>query len=274
MKKILLLVFMLSGLNISAQEESYIEIAKAESYLSTLFCQLYDMDDLADKSELFAEIDSVFALALNLPGSYDYGWKKLDKIGKLKSEDGNLKVFSWLWMVNRDEYCYSAFIQYKAKKGEVKLVKLMPGTSSKIKSEDYSQKLDDWHGKVYYQIVEKELKKKHFYTLIGADFNNSRVTMKTLEVLVLQRGKLQFRGDQFLDGGTVKDRIIFQFSSELSSSVRYNKQLDMIVFDHLAPLHPLYFGEYQFYGPDGSYDGFRFKEGVWVKEEDVDAKNQ
>ena len=69
------------------------------------------------------------------------------------------------------------------------------------------------------------------------------------------------------------DRLVFEYSAELSSSIRYNAQLKMIVFDHLAPLHPLYHGNYQFYGPDGSYDGLRFIEGIWVREDDVDARN-
>ena len=32
-------------------------------------------------------------------------------------------------------------------------------------------------------------------------------------------------------------------------------------------------GQYQFYGPDLSYDGFEFKNGKWLYIKDVDARN-
>ena len=64
-----------------------------------------------------------------------------------------------------------------------------------------------------------------------------------------------------------------EFSAELAMTLRYNPELKQIVFDHLTPLHPLYTGYFQFYGPDGSYDGLKFIEGIWVFEEDVDARN-
>jgi len=98
--------------------------------------------------------------------------------------------------------------------------------------------------------------------------------VKTIEVISIQRGKPVFRDEQFLLGGTVEDRIVLEYAADLAATVRYNEALDMIVYDHLAPLHPLYHGNYQFYGPDGSYDGLKFTEGIWVLEEDVDARNQ
>ena len=72
---------------------------------------------------------------------------------------------------------------------------------------------------------------------------------------------------------TARDRIVFEYSSEVAMTLRYDENLGKIVFDHLAPLHPIYHEVYQFYGPDGSYDAFEFREGIWVKQEDVDARN-
>lgn len=255
------------------QEVKYLEIVKAESKLSVLFNQLYDFDDLMDKDQIYTVVDTMFQNALEQQGSFDYGWNKLDKIGKLKSEDGRVKVFSWLYMKSRDQYLYTCYIQIDKGKGKSQIFKLEKGSAPNIKSEDYLQTLDDWHGKIYYQIVTSKYKRKTFYTLLGADFNNTISTMKTAEVFAVQRGKPVFRGAQFLRGGTVKNRLVFEYSSEVAMSLSYNPELDQIVFDHLAPLHPLYHGSFQFYGPDGSYDGLKFIEGIWVFEEDVDARN-
>lgn len=270
---IVLLLILVQTCVTAQQDASYLEMVKAENSISLLFDQLYDFEDLRDKDQLYEAIDSMFQSALVKPGSFDYGWSKLDKIGKLRSDDKKVKVFSWLYMKDRDHYLYTCYIQIDKGRGKSQVFRLKPGTASNIKSEDYLQSLEDWHGKIYYQLITSSYKRKTFYTLLGADFNNTISTLKTVEVFAIQRGKPVFRGAQFLDGGTVKNRMVFEYSSEVAMSLRYNPELEQIVFDHLAPLHPLYHGSFQFYGPDGSYDGMKFLEGIWVLEEDVDARN-
>jgi hypothetical protein len=261
-------------LAVSGQDEaSYLDLARAESQLQSMFSQLYGQDVPGSQLALYHSIDSVFSIALQLPGSYDYTWTKLDQIGKLVSDDGRIKVFSWLYRAGPDDFLYSAYIQVRDK-SDPELFKLQPAAADNIHAKDFEQQIDHWDGKVYYDLVTREYKRKTFYTLLGADFNNTRTSVKTIEVITIQRGKPVFRDDQFLLGGTVEDRIVLEYSAELAATVRYNEALDMIVYDHLAPLHPLYHGNYQFYGPDGSYDGLRFTEGIWVLEEDVDARNQ
>lgn len=270
---IVILLFCLNASLFAQEDAAYLEMVKAESGLRLLFEQLYDFDNLADKHKLYAIVDTVFSNALAKPGSFNYNWNKLDKIGKLKSEDGKVKVFSWLYMETRDKYHYTCYVQIDKGKGRSEIFKLIQGSDARITSENYQQTLDDWHGKVYYQLITSRFKRKTIYTLLGADFNNTMSTIKTAEVMAIQRGKPVFRGAQFLHGGTVKNRMVFEYSAEVAMSLRHNPELDLIVFDHLVPLHPLYHGNYQFYGPDGSYDGLRFREGIWVFEEDVDARN-
>ncbi|NJK97401.1 MAG: hypothetical protein HC905_23045 [Bacteroidales bacterium] len=51
--------------------------------------------------------------------------------------------------------------------------------------------------------------------------------------------------------------------------LNYDEMLKSIVFDHLAPSESRYTGQYEFYGPDFSFDGLIFKENQWVLVEDV-----
>lgn len=275
MNRILTFLF-LWGLCIAANgqdDTAYLDLVRAESDLKSMFNQLYSQDTPGSQLALFHEIDSVFQSALQLPGAFEYKWSKLDQIGKLSSDDGVIKVFSWLYMVSRNDYRYAAYVQVRDKK-ETALFRLEPASSDKVHAIDFDQSTDHWDGKVYYDLVTRQYKRKVFYTLIGADFNDVRTSVKTIEVMVIKRGKPVFSDDQFLLGSTVQDRVVLEYSADLSATVRYNKALDMIVYDHLVPLHPIYHGNYQFYGPDGSYDGLRFTEGTWVMEEDVDARNQ
>lgn len=276
MKKLILpfLILLLCKPSFAQETTAYLDLVRTESELKSMFEILYNEEILGSNVDVFYKVDSIFFEALQQPGSFNFPWNKLDKIGKLESEDGMLKIFSWLYMVSRNDYKYCAFIQVKKETDESDVYKLVSSNDESVRSEEFPQKLDKWHGKIYYDIVSKAYKRKVLYTLLGADFNNSSSTLKTIEVLSLNRGKPAFRGDQFLVGGKVKDRIVLEYSADLTTSLRYNKDLDMIVYDHLSPLHPIYTGNYQFYGPDGSYDGFKFEEGIWIYEEDVDARNR
>ncbi len=267
-------MFVLISVTVFAQaERNYMDIVMAERQLKSMFDRLYDEQVPGSGMQLYHAIDTLFYEALMLPGSFDHKWPRLDMIGRLISDDKQVKVFSWMYMADRDEYHYSAYIQLLDRKGEAEVFRLQPADTEDRFSEEFKQSRTEWHGKLYYDILTNEYKRKVFYTLLGADFKDSSSRLKTIEVFAIQRGKPVFRGDQFLAGGTVKDRVVLEYSADLMASVRFNENLQMIVSDHLEPLHPIYYGNYQFYGPDGSYDGYRFAEGVWVLEEDVDARN-
>jgi len=47
----------------------------------------------------------------------------------------------------------------------------------------------------------------------------------------------------------------------------------MIVFDHLSPSKPSLVGVYEFYGPDFSYDGYKFEKGMLELYPDIDIRN-
>ena len=100
---------------LSQENEKYLEIVQAERQLKTMFDELYQVEVTDTKMDLFHAIDSLFYEALQLPGSFDHQWGSLDMIGKLISDDGLVKVFSWVYMVSRDEYHYTAFIQLQDK---------------------------------------------------------------------------------------------------------------------------------------------------------------
>ena len=55
--------------------------------------------------------------------------------------------------------------------------------------------------------------------------------------------------------------------------LRWEKKKKMIVFDHLSPAAIRYNGIYEFYGPDFSVDGYKFKKGKWRYFNDIDVRN-
>jgi hypothetical protein len=47
----------------------------------------------------------------------------------------------------------------------------------------------------------------------------------------------------------------------------------MIVMDNLVPSDPNYKGVFRFYGPDFSYNGYKFEKGKWVLYNNIDLRN-
>ena len=255
-----------------AQEADYLEFVKAETRLETLFNQLYS-DSLSDVEPLLDTIREEMAGALSMEGSMDFPWNRLDKIGIITSKDLKMRIFSWHVMDDFDHYRYYGFIQVGIKKGKIRLYELKDNGKAQRGVMKLDQKKDDWYGKLYYEVLTNQYKRKTYYTLLGMDFNNSLSTIKSVEVMAIQRNDPYFVRSLFFNGRDKVDRYVLEYSSQVAISVRYDPRTDMITFDHLVPLHPIYEKNYEFYGPDGSFNGLEFSGGLWNYRDDIDVRN-
>ncbi|MFZ5939650.1 MAG: hypothetical protein ACOYXB_03665 [Bacteroidota bacterium] len=267
---LLFFLFVLSPLK--AQEPGMIELVETESTLVQLFQRLYDPAYSSQQDSVNQEILRLFKYGLENQYAMDYPWSGLNMIGKLESEDKKLRIFTWNTENPVNDYQYYGFIQLRDGRKEG-VFQLEDRISANIHNEMLKQTVGNWHGKLYYEILTNSYKKDSYYTLLGLDYNNAYSRVKTIEVLKIERGKPQFATGMFYDGRKSKDRVVLEYSSQVSISLRYNELMQKIVFDHLVPFQSIYYGDFRFYGPDGSYDAYRFSEGSWSLEEDVDARN-
>jgi hypothetical protein len=265
-------IWLLISLSVYSQETSYLELVKAESGLQSLFDRLYS-DSLSEVEPLLDSIHILLPEALSLEGSMEFPWKRLDKIGIVHSEDGRLRIFTWHVVDDMDHYRYFGFVQVELKKGKSRVYEFRDNGKSQRGLFRLEQSMDDWYGKLYYQVLTNTHRRKTYYTLLGMDFNNSRSTIKTVEVIHIHRNAPHFVKSLFFNGRDRVDRLVLEYSKQVAISVRYDPLVDMITFDHLVPLHPVYERNYEFYGPDGSFDGLEFSDGLWVYREDIDARN-
>lgn len=266
---ILLLLF---PLYIYSQEPSYLDFVKTESSLQSMFDRLYS-DSLSDAESLLDSIRSQLTEAISFTGSMDFPWSRLDKIGIITSEDHRVRIFTWHVMDDFDHYRYFGFVQVGLKKGKSRVFEFKDNGKAQRSLFRLDQTVSDWYGKLYYQVLTHTHKRKTYYTLMGMDFNNSRSTIKTVEVIAIQRNSPHFVQSLFFNGRDRVDRLVLEYSKDVAISVRYDSGIDMITFDHLVPLHPVYEKNYEFYGPDGSFDGLEFSDGTWNYREDIDARN-
>jgi hypothetical protein len=234
--------------------------------------QLYS-DSLSDSEQVLNTILDIMPDALSTEGAMDFPWNGLNRIGVVSSEDHMIRVFTWHVMDNPDQYRYFGFIQVAMKKDQPNVYALIDNGKKQRKVTRLDQSVEDWYGKLYYKIVTNTLKRKSYYTLLGMDFNNTLSTFKTIEVMTIHRNQPRFEKELFFDGRDNMDRLVLEYSAQVAISVRFDPGSGMITFDHLVPFHPIYKNNYEFYGPDGSYEGIKFLGGIWILQRDIDARN-
>lgn len=252
---------------------------KIEKELLKNFEQIYDLPEAEKRDSINNVIIKKLSKELSTWDGFYYKWNALEMIGRVSSDDNEVKVFSWYLQTGQKSYKYYGLVAYSEKKfplgEEVFRVVELKDHSDNIKDpENKNLTPDNWYGAVYYALKTYTHRRNSWYALIGFDFNDNFSNKKIIEILTINKsGKLQFGGDIHLDEGKELKRLIFEYSSEVAMSVNYDENLGMIVYDHLRPYQPFFEGNYRFYAPDGSYDGLRFEKGKFYREEDLDARN-
>lgn len=266
------LVFVIAG-PLRGQDTEFLELYKAEDQMEQLFTELYS-DSVEDVEPILNELSVLMPDILGMPGAMDYPWDRLSRIGVRASEDGRIRIFTWHVEDAPDTYRYFGYIQVAQKRGRIGVFELKDNFRPQRGLYRADQSVDNWIGKLCYGIVSEKVRRKTYYTLLGLDFNNSRSNIKSVEVLSIYRNKPRFEKEMFSNGSELVDRVVLEYSNQVGISVRYESSIDMITFDHLVPISPIYQNNFEFYGPDGSFDGLKFEDGTWILSEDIDARLQ
>lgn len=227
------------------------------------------------RHEINNQIIELFTKVLRKRKSFDYPFNKLNKVSKLISEDQRIRVISWNIPKEDGTYAYFCFIQQlDKKKAKLKLTKLKDN-SDKIENPEFARtNKNKWYGALYYKIITNKSGKKTYYTLLGWDGNNNFTNKKIVETFYIEGNKLVLGPPVFRMGKDLKTRLIFEYAKQAKMMLRYDDEIDMIVYDHLAPSHRKFKGQYMYYGPDMSQDGIKFEKGFWTLKPNLDLRNK
>jgi hypothetical protein len=224
---------------------------------------------------------SLFEKVLVQAPSVAYKFDSLRYVTRVEAPDKSFRIFTWDIEKTDGTYQYYGFIQLSPAPEEsaCKLFMLTDKSAEITKNPElYSSDHKKWWGMLYYKIILTQYKKKKFYTLLGWDGNDKLSNKKVIDVLTFTADGSPHFGEAIFDleykkgdkktafefsAGTMPKRLLFEYSSQIVMSLRYNEPLNTIVFDHLAPPNSSLKGQYQFYGPDFSYDGFKWEKGKW-----------
>jgi hypothetical protein len=250
-------------------------LASAETQIGLLFTRMAASTADADKKRINDSIVSLMEVSLQISGSMDYPFARLTKMGKISSTDGKIRIYTWNLPWADGTNTYFGYLQYKAKStGEIKQV-FLNDKSADI--QDASMGIlspSQWYGMLIYEIVETKEGGNIYYTLLGLDNQDLFISCKIADVLYFDdHNEPVFGKSIFHYQHKLMCRVIFQYSAKVKMSLKWNNKMKMIIFDHLAPPSSAYTNNYAYYGPDFSYDGFRFEDGKWELVEKVDVRN-
>ncbi|MDR2834947.1 MAG: hypothetical protein LBV69_01920 [Bacteroidales bacterium] len=261
----------------------FVKNAKASSKLpaidsiNSFFVEISNTNGDIDKEKINDNLINYFIKFLENGNSFSANFSELNFVTVLKSDDNKLNVFTWNLAFKTGKLKYYGFLQYK--KNNKILVYFLQDMKYYYEDEDLEDVTNalygtntEWFGAIYYEIITKKYQSQTYYTLLGWDGANLLINRKIIEVLHFGRKDLPlFGGKVFKKEKNTANKFMFEFSEKATMLLRYNKQIDMIVFDHLAPYEDKFAGLPQFYGPDYSYDAFFFDKGKWVYNQNIDA---
>ena len=210
-----------------------------------------------------------FYQVIEKESSFAYSFSKLEKIGKIYSSDQTIRIYSWNIPFGADDNLYFGILQYYSKsKNKYLSVKL----NEPIISENSN--LNTWQGSLCYEIISTKYAGKKYYTLLSLDLHNSLSNKKRIDVIAFDDEDCPYFCEKLIFyNNKLVDNLEFQYNEKVIMSLRYNKDKKMIVFDHLSPDKSSLNNNYEFYGPDFTYDALKFEKGIWVHIGNIDITN-
>ena len=242
--------------------------------LNNCFSNIINEQQDENKLQLNNSVIEIIKSYLGKVESFNNPLSSVKNIGLIQSSDKKLNIYTWNIPLNDGTHKYFGFIHYSSKKKKQNLVFELVDKSNEIKNPERALlNCSNWYGALYYKIVETKYKGITYYALLASDLNNLSTKKKIVDVLFFDTN------DQPVFGATIFNqpnqfdtRLIFEFNVRANMTLNYDQKLEMIVFDHLSPSKPNLVGIYEFYGPDFSYDGLKFKKGKWNLFNDIEVK--
>jgi hypothetical protein len=280
------IVLFVSKLGFSQLTESdlkyYMNIEDSLRYISQ---KVFYSKTEANRFEANKKFIALWNVVLSDEKSMQYPFDSLKRdVSLLMSPDNKFRIITWDMRKDNQTFFYFGYIQVnnlKTKKiglfkkettSRYEVFQLVDKSPTVKNPENYVADPSKWFGMLYVDVIKSS---NDFYTLIAWDGNEKLIQRKFIDILYFKEdGTPMFGKDVFKFPGKFAKRIMFEYASEVSMSLKYNSNRKQIIFSHLAPNvpDPLLEGQFQYYGPDGSFDALYMKKGDWIYDPAIDIR--
>ena len=271
----IVVIFLLFNLSNAKSQTNETIFVNEIGIINTCIDSLKNVTNDSIKEKLNELITVTLSSILRSSNSFNMNLDSLKHIGKVYSTDDKFRVVSWNIPLSDGTHKFNAIIQLNPEKDSFCKLFVLKDSSPNFKGSiaNISFTADKWYGALYYEILTSKIDKKNIYILLGMHFNDLFTNRKIIESMYFdENGKPVFGYPVFKNNGKLQSRIVFDYSVNAVMNLKYEKRMQMIIFDHLAPPSPLYAGNYKFYGPDFSFDGLKFEKNKWVYYPNIDYR--
>jgi len=276
MQKICLILFTLISLNSFSQKGNNTLIAEYEDTLKVMAHTIMNAETEAEKHLANTAFITNLTEVLQYEKSFKFPFDSLVTIARLSPKDGSFRIFNWLLKKDNGSYEYYALVHYHNKKRKrYEIIPLVDNSANIRNAEQEDLDATNWYGGLYYQIAYIKKAGRKYYTLLSYDLNDGYSRKKIIDVMYFSgKNKIKFGLPIFKQNKKQsKKRIILEYDSKSSISVKYHKKEQRIVFDHLVPPRKDLEGLEEYYIPEGTFNAYKYKKGKWWLQQDVDIRN-
>ena len=201
-----------------------------------------------------------FDEVIHEPHSFDFPFEGLDWIS-IQKLNQNLRIITWQVQTAQDKFEYKGYLQTPDKIAELKDV------APDFQIEYAKHDPDNWYGALYYNFVPFKRNEKQYFILFGYDAHKENIKRKVADVLYMENGEFHFGYPVFKleEESSLKSRLFFEYGVQSNFSLNYNPSSELIIRDHLMPIHGSMPGQSLVNVADGTYVGYEYKDDHWYE---------
>jgi|GEM_PF-1727404 hypothetical protein len=217
----------------------------------------------------------------------------LSNLSVLYAPDSSLRVITWMFPYDNGAYQFFGFLHYKSGNNNWNLVELKDKHKSIKEPQKKRLSPGKWYGALYYDIIVHD----SLITLLGWNGYHRQKKEKIIETLWFDEDSEPVFGKKVFPEYRSNyeenvSRVIFQYANEATMALRYaevlheveeprenrmiggvkrvKKRQNLIVFNKLEPIQPMFEGDFKYYVPlSEKLLGFSYDKGQWILLEDV-----
>lgn len=292
---ILVMVFFLSD-DIQAQQSSALtakqkgDIMLIEKKMQRLGWQFLSDTNQDIRIKGAREFIKLLVEALKVENSFQYNFDSIPYLAKVVPDDNSFKIFTFQVMLKNYTFVHYGCIQLNRK--TIKLIPFKDYSDTFAITPQLTLSNKNWYGAVYYKILTKTINNQPVYFLFGYDQNDLLTDKKMIEALWIEKDSIarfgmpifektyieRIAADNKLLSASAKPipptkktktfyRYVLEFRKNASVQLRYDKEKDLIIHDHIAPLDTKAQDVGFMKVPDGTYEGLKWEKNKWVWQE-------
>jgi len=278
MKKLILInILVFLCISAFAQKGNNSLFAEYEDTLKIVAHQIMNAETEAEKRIANTAFITNLTEVLQYEKSFKFPFDSLPTIARITSPDNTFRIFNWLLKKDNGSYEYFGIVHYHNKKRKrYEIIPLVDNSANIRNAEQQDLDAKNWYGGLYYQIAYIKKTGRKYYTLLSWDGNDGYSTKKIMDIMYFSgKNKIKFGLPIFKKNKKESQkRVILEYDSKTSISVKYHNKEQRIVFNHLVPPRKDLAGLEEYYIPEGTFNAYQYNKGKWWLQQDVDIRNQ